>query len=40
LKRPPQSLPKTADSSPAGLPKAGPAIAMVLSRIDQNGVFV
>jgi hypothetical protein len=38
----PQSIPKTADSSPAVLPEAGPAIATVatvLARIDLNGAF-
>jgi hypothetical protein len=35
----PQSIPKTADSSPAVLPAAGPAIATVLARIDLNGAF-
>jgi hypothetical protein len=35
----PQSMPKTADSSPALLSEAGPAIATVLARIDLNGAF-
>jgi len=35
----PQSLPKTADSSPAALPEADLATAMVLARIDLNGAF-
>jgi len=35
----PQSMPKTADSSPAALPEAGPATAIVLARIDLNGAF-
>jgi hypothetical protein len=39
LNRPPQSMPKTADSSPAVLPKAGPATATVRARIDLNGAF-
>jgi hypothetical protein len=39
LNGPPQSLSKTADSSPAVLPKAGPATAIVLAHIDLNGAF-
>jgi hypothetical protein len=35
----PQSLPKTADSSPAVLPEADRATATVLARIDLNGAF-
>jgi len=35
----PQSIPKTADSSPAVLPEAGLVIATVLARIDLNGAF-
>jgi transposase-like protein len=35
----PQSLPKTADSSPAVLPEAGPVTATVLARIGLNGAF-
>jgi hypothetical protein len=34
-----QSLPKTADSSLAVLPEAGPANATVLARTDRNGAF-
>jgi hypothetical protein len=34
-----QSLSKTADSSPAVLPQAGPVTATVLARIDLNGAF-
>jgi hypothetical protein len=34
-----QSLPKTADSSPAVLPEADPVTATVLARIDLNGAF-
>jgi len=40
LKHLPQSMPKTADSSPALLPQAGPATATVLAHIDLNGAFV
>jgi hypothetical protein len=35
----PQSIPKTADSFPAVLLEAGPAIATVLARIDLDGAF-
>jgi hypothetical protein len=36
----PQSHSKTADSSPAVLPEAGPATVMLLARIDLNAAFV
>jgi hypothetical protein len=39
LNHPPQSLPKTADSSPAVLSQAAPVTATVLARIDLNGAF-
>jgi hypothetical protein len=39
LNRPPQSLPKAADSSPAVLSEADPVRATVLARIDLNGAF-
>jgi hypothetical protein len=35
----PQSMPKTADSSPIVLPEAGPATATVLARTNPNGAF-
>jgi hypothetical protein len=34
-----QSLPKTADSSPAVLPQATPVNATGIARIDLNGAF-
>jgi hypothetical protein len=35
-----QSLPKTADSSPAVLPQAAPVRATGLAHIDLNDAFV
>jgi hypothetical protein len=35
----PQSLPKTADSSPVVLPEVGPATVTVLAHTDPNGAF-
>jgi len=40
LKRLQQSMPKTADSSLAVLPQAGPATATEIAHIDLNGAFV
>jgi hypothetical protein len=40
LKRLPQSMPKTADSSPAVLLQADPATATVIAHSDLNGAFV
>jgi len=39
LNGPLQSTPKTADSSLAVPPEAGPANATVLARTDRNGAF-
>jgi hypothetical protein len=40
LKRLPQSMPKTADSSPGVLLQADPATATAIAHIDLNGAFV